>query len=125
MKTTRKGMLSPRKTRTTKTTIASVGERRRRMRRVREFFADPTPKVWATVCPPRTTETNAREYLGRIGVDSGRVLIVDPCYERPAGGLAVMNLSVTLESGYGDVCYPVFATRDKDGRLVRVTVEMV
>ena len=67
---TSKGTLSPRKTRTTMTTSTDRHQgvhpsRRRtrqadkRRRRIRELFADPSPKVWATVCPARTTAPTA------------------------------------------------------------------
>ena len=78
---TSKGTLSPRKTRTTMTTSTDRHQgvhpsRRRtrqadkRRRRIRELFADPSPKVWATVCPARTTAPTAPNLgvLTRMGV---------------------------------------------------------
>jgi hypothetical protein len=99
-----------------------------------------------------------RELIGRVGVDSGGLMITDPSYvdcfdrnnpqepraglleygsngyetamtsEKRCGSMAFRlgheGAGVVFASGYGDGFYPVYATRDKAGRIVRVTIEM-
>lgn len=100
-----------------------------------------------------------KELIGYVGVDSGQLLVCDPCYigsewedenfddrENPkanfsynsccqatlskerAGQLLFKRghegVGVAFSSGYGDGYYPVFAEKNKDGRIVKVTIEM-
>ena len=94
--------------------------------------------------------------LGEIGVDSGQVMVCDPCYldewkanefmggdkdtarthefsydgacretcNAPEGGGQLGDaLAVVASSGYGDGTYPVYAEYNREGRLIRLTVE--
>lgn len=79
--------------------------------------------------------------IGHCGVDSGQIMIVDPCYvidnkfseqqydeccevslsDKQAGSI-MRNLAVVSTTGIGDGYYPVYATvEDVDGWGVRVT----
>jgi hypothetical protein len=89
-----------------------------------------------------------QKYLGNVAVDSGGILIVDPCYlhdwrdgeygddnHYTKAGVArdgvnmggeiivtgIAGTGVSLSSGYGDGCYPVVATYE-DGRIKKVEV---
>jgi hypothetical protein len=96
------------------------------------------------------------EYIGECGVDSGQLMVTDPCYleswvaneyedgigesnysyagackatlsEKNAGQLHNshgMSIGVAFSSGYGDGVYPVFAKKDKHGRIVEVKIKM-
>jgi len=95
--------------------------------------------------------------LGEIGVDSGQVMVCDPCYldgwksnefitkgnkdtrrthtfsydgacretchAPEKGGQLGGALAVVASSGYGDGTYPVYAEYNREGRLIRLTVE--
>jgi len=98
-----------------------------------------------------------RKQIGVVGVDSGQIMVTDPCYlesewireekydvsERthaysyngacaetlsPEGGgqlnyiLGHPGAGVVASSGYGDGEYPVFATYNEDGRIVKLEV---
>ena len=87
-----------------------------------------------------------RIYLGKCGVDSGRLLITDPCYidkvqkivdESKDEILAICKddyqsldfkhgegLGVTFASGYGDGLYSVYGYKNKDGRIIKVEIIM-
>lgn len=108
--------------------------------------------------------TNKKVKIGEVGVDSGQLMVCDPCYinsewkktdyttkttdedlkklkgefsyagaceatlgKEKAGQLNFKmghaGAGVALSSGYGDGCYPVYATYNEDGRIVRITVE--
>lgn len=100
-----------------------------------------------------TAVTQEVELVGHVSVDSGQVMIVDPCYvldgahddpsADPSGraryGLPCeVTLSdrrhgefiatgshgtgVASSSGYGDGCYPVYARKNDDGRVVELTI---
>jgi hypothetical protein len=97
-------------------------------------------------------QTKERTLVGHVGVDSGQVMIVDPCYlddydpqsneewdpEKHKGtfsyqglchktlsdNVGQVNLSVVSSSGYGDGYYPVYATFE-DGRVASLTVEFI
>lgn len=97
-----------------------------------------------------------KELVGNIAVDSGQIMIVDPCYlndwvaneytdfeQPPTGkfdyngactatvtrkGFGILSnkycgLAAVSSSGYGDGEYPVYATRNSDGRIIRLTIE--
>ena len=82
---------------------------------------------------------------GYVGVDSGQVMIVDPCYvirddaeyeklgcsdeyqairsvRHPITGL---GCGVIVRSGYGDGCYPVAVKLNREGRVKSVTVTFI
>lgn len=93
-----------------------------------------------------------KSLLGYCAVDSGQLIIVDPCYLRnwkdgnaedqttdygractltlspDAGGqMTVAGIAgdgVVFASGYGDGNYPVYATRNSDGRIIKVEIDM-
>lgn len=84
--------------------------------------------------------------IGYCGVDSGQILLIDPCYVwgddffpdgEPTGGNYDTACRITLgENGagevaggvvtgtyYGDGNYPVIAEMDSSGRILRVTID--
>jgi hypothetical protein len=87
------------------------------------------------------SKSGRRVLLGHIGVDSGTVLIGDPCYvlqDKPPADLLENWLTrlgqfyfdlghagagVICQTLYGDGCYPVFAELDRSGRPISVTIE--
>ena len=80
------------------------------------------------------------ELIGHCGVDSGQILLIDPCYvykdEYGSGGdydeccqitlsdvcAGQTGLGVVTSSGYGDGVYPVYAEKDGNGRVKQVTI---
>lgn len=91
-----------------------------------------------------------RELVGHIGVDAGLCWIGDPCYviakdcsnvfnswkefcEQIEGDYPTMKsfnyaaghegLGVCVSTGYGDGTYPVYITRNREGRIASVTVK--
>jgi hypothetical protein len=95
-------------------------------------------------------EESKRFLLGHVPVDSGQLLLVDPCYLKDwrggpfnldfkadndyakcclaslsvkGGGPVFNELAVCFSTGWGDGMYPVYATKE-DGRIVRVEVDM-
>jgi hypothetical protein len=91
------------------------------------------------------------EYIGEVYVDSGQLIISDPgflnewkpgyfvdgtdeafnSYDEvckvttgPGHGQVLGGFAVAFSSGYGDGMYGVYAKRDKDGRIVRVEIDM-
>ena len=94
------------------------------------------------------------EQVGEIGVDAGLCWIGDPCYcvtpdadshPAPTWGefcdklgalekngaaqwdfpLGHAGLGVSVSTGYGDGCYPVYVRRAKDGRVAEVKVVFI
>jgi hypothetical protein len=91
-------------------------------------------------------------FVGRVSVDSGQLMITDPCYlsswkdnEFMPGtdndgsysydtackitlnnkfGVIDECRAAVFRSGYGDGTYPVYAYLNSDGRVVKVTVVM-
>lgn len=88
--------------------------------------------------------------VGSVGVDSGQVMIVDPCYvlkdefaygSSPTGGMYDETCRLTVghpthhgettfgafatSTYYGDGEYPVYADVDENGRILRMTIEFV
>lgn len=84
--------------------------------------------------------------IGYCGVDSGQILLIDPCYVwsdnfdpdgEPTGGNYDAACRITLsDSGAGEVAggvvtgtydgdgvYPVTAEMDSSGRILRVTID--
>ena len=91
-------------------------------------------------------EEGKRYLLGHVSVDSGQLVLVDPCYLKDwkdgpfdldfkpdndyakcclkslsvlGGGPVFNDLAVCFSTGWGDGTYPVFATKE-DGRIVKV-----
>jgi len=80
------------------------------------------------------------QLIGHCGVDSGQILLIDPCYvykdEYGSGGdydeccqitlsaeqAGQTALGVVTSSGYGDGVYPVYAEKDGNGRVKQVTI---
>lgn len=95
-------------------------------------------------------ESNQRFLVGHVSVDSGQLILVDPCYLKEwrdgpfdldfkpdndyakcclaslsirGGGQVFNDLAVCFSTGWGDGTYPVYATKE-DGRIVRIEVDM-
>lgn len=91
-----------------------------------------------------------RFLLGYVAVDSGQLVLVDPCYLKDwrdgpfdlnlkpdnhyaeccmaslsvkGGGIVFSDLAVCFSTGWGDGTYAVYATKE-DGRIVKVEIEM-
>lgn len=83
------------------------------------------------------------EQIGVAPVDSGQLMIVDPCYvlegddyeracqvslsERRSGRVSFdkhgdIELGTVTRTAYGDDVYPVYAKRDEHGRIVELRV---
>jgi hypothetical protein len=93
---------------------------------------------------------NIKKIIGYCGVDSGQLLVIDPCYLNKwkdgdydpdkkldnsyqraceitvAGDSAgeVQEGGVVFASGYGDGNYPVVATYNPDGRIIKIEIKM-
>ena len=84
----------------------------------------------------------ARELVGNIGVDSGTIMIVDPCYVKhhkaltngdnsdllvdalksaSNGPIKVFDGVITHTRG-GDGLFPVYATKNKEGRVTKLEI---
>lgn len=94
--------------------------------------------------------TKAKELLGYCAVDSGQLIVVDPCYlkewkdgeygkadnhygmacaatsSKAQGGevlvAGIAGTGVAFSSGWGDGSYPVYAHYDKDGRVSKIEI---
>jgi len=86
-----------------------------------------------------------RELLGHVGVDSGQIIVVDPCYvlgqdrrydevcrvgEKGGGGVTFPTTdgpgtaqAVVSPTKMGDGIYPVYVERDSRGRPLRLIIE--
>jgi hypothetical protein len=87
-----------------------------------------------------------RTLIGRCGVDSGQIMIVDPCYvidnsfgeqdyeeccavtsEGDGAGQVMRDLAVVTTTGIGDGYYPVYATTEDLGgwgeRITRIEID--
>lgn len=76
--------------------------------------------------------------IGSVGVDSGRVLIVDPCYAKDAAKYIALGpepcdehqyyfeagppCAVVSSTGVGDGIFPVEVRRDEDGTITELRV---
>lgn len=100
--------------------------------------------------------TTELELLGHCSVDSGQILIGDPCYlsdfaddsdqvwdlsnkfgeysyqgasattlSSEGGGTLGESLAIVVSSGYGDGSYPVYVTRDENGRIATATIVFI
>ena len=83
-----------------------------------------------------------KELIGRVCVDSAMLVICDPAHMRNItyeeatkpiiDGVSShqlkfpnnANKGVAFSSGYGDGCYDVIATFNKDGRIVKIEIDM-
>lgn len=94
-----------------------------------------------------------RVFIGEVGVDSGQLMIVDPCYlhnwepgdfnpknPHPSNsydevcrvtaatkeyyGQTFRGLAAAFASGYGDGVYPVYGYLDENGRVMKVEILM-
>jgi len=82
--------------------------------------------------------------VGQVCVDTGQVVIVDPCLLAKQGnekelfeeccfrtlakkgaGPVFNRMAVVSETGYGDGFYPVFATYDEHGRVAELKIEFI
>ena len=89
-----------------------------------------------------------KKVIGQVGVDSGSLLISDPCYindhfsiegediyniypdkdrHRQISTQASKNtikipIAMTVQTGWGDGVYPVTAHYNKDGRIAKVEI---
>jgi hypothetical protein len=82
-----------------------------------------------------------KDHLGSVGVDSGMLMITDPCYvdksTREAceeiykttdnelnSGVILNGLALALQTGHGDGMYEVYATRDEEGRILKIEIDL-
>jgi hypothetical protein len=85
--------------------------------------------------------------IGDCAVDSGQIIIVDPCYvipdrgenppevvyedildtwdykKRPPQRYTPFKMGVIVSSGYGDGYYPVYAKFNSEGRLLKAMID--
>jgi hypothetical protein len=84
--------------------------------------------------------TTRHKQIGAIAIDSGQLLLVDPCNVELAaqaaeGGSAIASKThltfplsssvdgaILITTGYGDGLYPVYA-EIRDGRIMRVIID--
>lgn len=72
--------------------------------------------------------TEKWEMAGEVGIDTGRLLLIDPGYvsELPdAGPYAAYGMSVPVAAGAGVSSYPVRVLRTKDGAIAAVRVDFL
>ena len=88
--------------------------------------------------------------IGEVGVDSGQLIVMDPCYlqgwnhgdftddatndyanackvtlKKPNhAGMTFGDLAAVFSSGYGDGTYEVIGYKNSDGRIVKVEILM-
>ncbi|WP_281202661.1 hypothetical protein [Cytobacillus kochii] len=78
------------------------------------------------------------QHIGSVGVDSGMLMISDPCYVKEAvndkceqiyeatkekGAAQILNgYSLGLNTAYGDGIYDVYAKKDEHGRILKVEI---
>ena len=62
--------------------------------------------------------------LGHVSVDSGEIVIVDPCYKDKPVSDSGKPLCVTFTTGLGDGDYPVHAHVDEYGTVKKVVVTL-
>ena len=77
--------------------------------------------------------------IGYCPVDSGQILLIDPCYVWDGDseeyeeachitlgeGAGEVKLGVVTKTAYGDGLYPVKATYDEHDRIVSITIDFV
>jgi len=95
----------------------------------------------------KATVKVTKELIGHVGVDSGQLMVVDPCYvfkqmtqseadelykdacnaTKPHGMVlcsGIQGEAAAFSSGYGDGVYPVYAYKNEEGRIIRVEILM-
>jgi hypothetical protein len=75
------------------------------------------------------------ELVGHVGVDTGTLVLIDPCYAFDSTAIfdelgerahaEVPGAAVAVRTGYGDGWYPVYATRNADGRVIGIEIKFV
>ena len=82
--------------------------------------------------------------LGVVGVDSGQLMVCDPCYISEDSIKDILSydticatehqlnyrlghagLGVVFPSGFGDGLYAVYGSSNKEGRIASVLIEMI
>lgn len=80
-----------------------------------------------------------KEVIGTVGVDSGMLMITDPCYVKEAtedkceeiykstkkrkAGQILNSYAMALQTAYGDGLYDVLAKKDEDGRITSIEIK--
>lgn len=85
-------------------------------------------------------ETGAKQIVGSVCVDSGQLLITDPCYLNEKKneelyeevckittspnslGQVLNGLAIATSSGYGDGIYDVLAEKDEEGKVISIEI---
>lgn len=86
----------------------------------------------------KTGRAEEWELIGEAPVDSGQIMVIDPCYvldgeayesvckvtlsEKGCG--PVSDGGTVVGTAYGDGVYPVFGRRDDQGRIVELRVDL-
>lgn len=69
----------------------------------------------------RKKKKETSDYLGEVCVDSGQLLLIDPCHVKGDGDLnALTENGIKVFTAYGDGTYPVFGHYE-DGKLVGIS----
>lgn len=84
-----------------------------------------------------------KKLIGTIGVDSGQIMIIDPCYidgswdessydecctaslSKNRFGAVKSLFAICSSTAYGDGEYPVYAEVDKDGMITSVHIDFI
>ena len=94
-----------------------------------------------------------KKLIGNITVDSGQIIVVDPCYLKDYKAndyvkkentdfsynnichLTMQNkhqlkqgdwdFAIASNTGYGDGSYPVYAVKDKEGTVKKIIIEFI
>jgi len=92
------------------------------------------------------TEKLKRVYLGECGVDSGLLMLIDPCYVKHIEGLCndekwggfcdilhakgndthdgvELQSGVVFSTGYGDGGYQLYGYQDSEGRIMKIEMD--
>lgn len=93
---------------------------------------------------------NKKEIIGYVSVDAGILYVGDPCYQSSDSDFADWNKfcdkmfaaqeykqdgifklndehegrGIVVSTVYGDGIYPVYATRNKEGRIKRISIDL-
>lgn len=75
------------------------------------------------------------ELVGQVGIDTGTLVVMDPMYAFDSdavftelgnrGHAEVPGAAVAVSTGYGDGWYPVYATRNSEGRVIGLEISFV
>ena len=76
-----------------------------------------------------------RELVGHCRVDSGQILLIDPCYVEGIDYDKICNITlsdsqagetkemgVAVATAFGDGSYPVYATFNRENRIAKVEI---